>query len=227
MGRLRDDVVIRWRAAKEWVCDGWLLWLWLSVAAMLLAISYEFPATYFGFDATLSGRVRWSGMTFQLVGLIPALIGLDKASQLFFEASLSARARRWLARSWYIVWPRQRVGANIVVGVGTARGHGGAAFAGDFSGGTVEDRVKWLQDVVEQIRKDQRTIRQEIRGVRSEIARDRQERRRDHQNLSEKVQEATVGDTKMLHLLTVGRNFFSSFSGLHLRPCQTRSLAFF
>jgi hypothetical protein len=71
--------------------DAWRLWLFLAFTAVILWLP-----TYITDDRAAS--TRWSGITFELIGLIVVAYGIHDTRQLFGKPGLWTYARRWFAR---------------------------------------------------------------------------------------------------------------------------------
>ena len=200
MGRLRDGLATRWRFARPWLREGEPLWLWLAVAILLLVAAYVFPA-----PATLPDRVRWSGMLFQFVGLIPVLYGLNKAPQFFDRPPLWKTVGQWLGRARYMLWPPKPIRASGAATAGAAVASGTMEARVTRSGGSLEDRVKRLEADVNRIEEKLPAIEQSIRKLRDEtierIAREQTDRQGSHREIEKKLESVTIGD---IHLLFGG-----------------------
>lgn len=202
---IRDGVVRRWRFARSWVRDGTPLWLWLAVAAVMFGLPYLFPVAAFGLDATISDRVRWSGMLFQFAGLATVVWGLNRSRELFDRPSLWKAIGQWLGRARHIVKPPPPISATANLGAGAAAAMGTAEARVKVSGGTLEDRVKRLEEEADRLDKKLSETRRNLSELRSEtnqrLGRERAERVADDRKVSRQLETATIGG---IHLEVAG-----------------------
>lgn len=164
-------------------------WL-LSVAAIVVL------ALYLLSPWSLSDRIRWAGIFFELLGILMVVFGLSEARRQFGERGLFSYLLNTVAEFRYLFVKRPR---NVI----TARGElksGSAVFAAAIrvGGGSLEDRVKTLEDISSNIEKrlgEQEGNQQQLRDdLESKLRAEVSEREKAVDSVRQKLKEITIGD---------------------------------
>ncbi len=196
LGLIRDGLAKRWRHLRQWVRDGKTLWYWIVAAAVLFGAPASLACLS---DHDLADGIRWSGLAFQIVGLLTVVWGLEKSGLLFEKPSPMRRALGWLSRLRYVFVPPKRI---VVSGVGLASGSAAVTGVGQVWPAVKSDSVS---DRLAKLEADQKLLKQWVGEVHRSnvklgqhidnlIAREQEARRAVERALEQKIEKSAIGD---------------------------------
>lgn len=82
----------RWiRALAHWLMEAWRVWVTVVIVVLVAIVASQLPVS-------VADRVRYCGLTFQLLGILTVVSGLRDKRRLFNRPSLVENIRRWLSR---------------------------------------------------------------------------------------------------------------------------------
>lgn len=185
-------------AIAYWIADAWRVWGALAVVVLVALIGSQLPGN-------VDDRVRYSGLTLELLGIFTVVSGLRDKQRIFKRPSLFDHVRSWLTRR-----PRWATRAHTISATGIASA---TAFAtaklsvwrGTSSEATVEARLVALEANVETLRSEQaetsKELHEETRKRTEAVDSERQARELAARDIRTQLETLGVGS---LHLETAG-----------------------
>lgn len=191
--------VWRWIVAvAHWIADAWRVWGALAVVVLVTLIGSQLPGT-------VEDRVRYCGLTLELLGIFTVVSGLRDKRRIFKRPSLLAHLRSWLSRC-----PRWGTRAHTIsaTGIASASAFGAArdsVWRGTPSEASVEARLTALEANVNTLRTEQtetaKELHEETRNRTEAVDSERQARESAARDIRTQLETLGAGS---LHLETAG-----------------------
>lgn len=214
-----------WRwivAVAHWIADAWRVWGALAIVVFVALIGSQLPGN-------VDDRVRYCGLTLELLGIFTVVSGLRDKRRIFKRPSLLDHARSWLARR-----PRwgTRTHTISLSGIASAAAFGTAKLSvwrGASPDASVEARLAALEANVETLRSEQagtsKELQEETRKRTEAVDSERQARESADRDIRTQLETLGAGS---LHLETAGLIWLVLGVGLATAPTEVASaLAWF
>ncbi len=148
---------VQWaKAMAAWLGSAWRVWCVLAVVLIIVVITSMFPGT-------LEDRLRLSGMTLELLGILTVAFGLKEKRVLFQRPGLLDHFRSWLNSRPRLGAKPRTVSITGVGGIGSAGGVGRASvWRGTPPDATIEARLATLEANVLGLREEQSEIDKQL-----------------------------------------------------------------
>lgn len=150
----------RWiRDNGRWIASAAPVWGTLAIVAAVAVIASFLPAK-------IDDRIRYCGMTLELLGVFTVAIGLREKRRIFNRLSLFEHFQQWVGRR-----PRWGLSTHAVIAAGTGSvSRSGSAKAsvwrGVAAGATLDARVAAIEANLETLRGEQEEI---VRQIQEEV----------------------------------------------------------
>jgi len=169
-----------------------------------LAVALMLALLLFAFSPPTEPRIRWIGMTMQLVGIGTVIWGIAETRSFFGRIGFTTKL---------LLWVRRRLGyrgkTNTGFGRGqlsiTAKGRGHHTKRASSADAPLDERVRVLEQnltlVSNRIESVEKQIEAEVRDRDSAIAREKGERLRHEVAIHQKIEDAATGG---VHISAIG-----------------------
>jgi hypothetical protein len=168
-------------------------WISLGLVLIVSIIAYKLPGE-------LTSRVRWTGTTFEFLGVTAVLVGVERARRSFGRPSIIKGLIVALAEFKYIFWRRPTTNVSISAGIGLSVG---VAMGVPVirTARTVEERLTSLEqestETQSKIGKLESKVDQQKRELEAQIASETAQRKANDEQVKMRLEEGLIGDNNL------------------------------
>jgi hypothetical protein len=176
----------------RWVRDGWIGWLAILVALLILIGLYCF------LPIDLDRRLAIEGTLFQLIGLGCAANGIGRLRRYFNLEPVWKSFFKYVAKIRYIFISRPPINVSLQADLGAFDTFGGAVVVGSPPKGTPEEKMAWFETQIKELRFSIGAVDHKIgeveRNLTAAIKQEKLARETGEAKTEEKLKETTIGD---------------------------------
>ena len=187
-----------WRRLAAVLKEAWPTWL--ALAGVLVTFNLGCLVS-----SGLANAVRYAGTTLQILGLGTVACGLEKTRSLFNRPSIRASIGGWFRRFAAVFKAPKSISAQGgLEAVAKVRAEG-QVVRGVRPGSPLDERVKALEENLNQLRdeldKKAQEVNRELGGLKKDLQQESQERQAADKGVTRQIEEVAIGG---IHLEIVG-----------------------